>query len=433
MTDSGNTPKAVGLSRVVCLEDDELNPAFAAHRELAETLLGWFETNKRNLPWRLTYAPYEVWISEVMLQQTQMERAAAYFERWMERFPTLRSLAEAGEDDVLKAWEGLGYYSRAKNLLKAARIVMRNHGGELPDNKAALLALPGVGEYTAGAVLSIAHNRPVAAVDANVERVFARLFDVGAPVKSIVAAAFIRRMADALIPEGRARDFNQALMELGALVCSKKPRCPECPVFRFCQARHLGITGERPVPGRKTNYSALEIVTGVLVHNGRYFLQKRLDSGVWPGLWEFPGGRLEAGETPEQAVVREFAEETEFPVKVAEHLGLVRHAYTRYKIAMHCFVCVLDGPAPSEQAAPGDACLHRAQMFTVPETQEHDNIIDNTGNEADRGRFPVPRLHAATRYLWVRPGELERFSLPAAHRKLADIWLCASENAPGAV
>lgn len=360
------------------------------HAPLGQALLDWFARAQRPLPWRAAYEPYQILVSEFMLQQTQADRAAVYFERWMKRFPELGDLAKAKPDEVLKAWEGLGYYSRARNLHKAAQIIMREHGGKVPDDMRALRALPGIGEYTAGAVLSIAYNKPAPAVDANVERIFARLFDVGAPVKSIVAAGFIHRMAASLIPEGRARDFNQALMELGALVCGKKPRCEICPISRFCQAHHLGIVAERPIPGKKINYSALEIVTGVLLHKDRIFIQKRLESGVWAGFWEFPGGRVEAGERPEQAIAREFAEETEFTVKVVQYLGLVRHAYTRYKIAMHCFICEWDDNA----AAPAP----------------------------DAWGFPLPTLHAATEYRWIRPEEIGLFTLPAGHRKLADNW-----------
>lgn len=366
------------------------------HRALVNALLSWFALHMRPLPWRKTYTPYEVWISEIMLQQTQMERGVLYFERWMRLFPTLQSVADAHPDALLKAWEGLGYYSRVRNLQKAARIIVERHGGELPLDEQALLALPGVGPYTAGAVLSIAGNLPHAAIDANVERVFARLFDIDVPVKSTIAADFIRHMAESLIPQGRARDFNQALMELGALVCGKKPRCAVCPLEGFCQARRLGIVPERPVPGKKINYSALEIVTGVLIFQGRLFLQKRLDSGVWAGFWEFPGGRLEAGETPEQGVIREFLEETEFQILVNAPLGLVRHAYTRYKIVMHCFLC------------------------TFPPGQNRETGADG---------FPRPHLHAATRYRWVLPEELDAFTLPAGHRKLVDAHFTTLQTA----
>lgn len=358
-------------------------PLLPAHQALVDALLDWFERNKRDLPWRKRYTPYEVWISEIMLQQTQMERGAAYFERWMERFPTLHSVAAASEDEVLKAWEGLGYYARARNLHACAKELAARHGGKLPADRQALLALPGIGSYTAGAVLSIAYNLPEVAVDANVERVFARLFDVDTPVKSPAAGNFIRHMAERLLPPGRAREFNQALMELGALVCGKKPRCEECPAAFVCMAKRLGIVAERPVPGRRIGCTALEIVSGILVHSGRVYLQRRLETGVWAGLWELPGGRLEQGETPAQGIMREFEEETEFRTRVTASLGLVRHAYTRYRIAMHCFLLEVEG-------------------------NEHSPDM------------PAPVLHAASDYRWAAPDELEQYAMPAAHRKLVD-------------
>ena len=377
------------------LREDEPRGVPPEHAALVEALLDWFGRNMRLLPWRGEYSPYQVWVSEVMLQQTQMERAVAYFERWMRRFPDVRSVAEADPDDVLKLWEGLGYYSRVRSLHKAAREIMLRHGGDVPLDHDSLRALPGIGEYTAGAILSIAGNESVPAVDANVERVFARLFDIDAPVKSPIAADYIRHIAAALIPPGQARLFNQALMELGALVCGRNPRCGDCPLARFCQAKRLNIVADRPVPGKKYGYTALEIISGVLMHEDRVFIQKRLDSGVWAGLWEFPGGRLEPGEEPDRGIVREFFEETEFSVAVRTYLGVVRHAYTRYRIAMHCFVCAF-----------------------VPALAKGDGP-------------PEPVLHAATDYRWVHPAELERYTLPAGHRKLLDAWLPDLLNATG--
>jgi A/G-specific adenine glycosylase len=360
-------------------------------------LLEWFQRNKRPLPWREQYTPYEVWVSEVMLQQTQMERGADYFRRWMRRFPDIASVAAASPEAVLKAWEGLGYYSRVRNLHKAAGIIMEKYHGQLPDSHAALIALPGIGEYTAGAILSIAFNQPVPAVDANVERVFARLFDLDQPVKSVISSDFIHHMAAALIPPGQARECNQALMELGALVCSRKARCELCPVAEFCQARHLGIQNERPVPGKRVGGTTLQIVSGVLVCKGKLFMQKRLDTGVWAGFWEFPGGRMEPGETPEEGIAREFFEETEFRVTARRYLGPLRHAYTRYRILMHCFVCAFAEPA---EGLPPPAL----------------------GPDG----FPAPTLHAATAYRWLAPDEVaedEGLTLPAGHRKLVDAWL----------
>lgn len=209
---------------------------------LGSSLLIWFAARRRDLPWRRTYDPYHVLVSEVMLQQTQMERAVAYFERWIERFPDLESLARASEDEVLRLWEGLGYYNRARSLLAAARDLVRLHGGMIPAEGEALRSLPGIGPYTAGAVLSVAFNRPEPAVDANVERVLARLVNLELPPSDARAKAFLRDTARSLIPPGRARDFNQALMELGALVClPRAPRCGQCPWQEACVARGLGL------------------------------------------------------------------------------------------------------------------------------------------------------------------------------------------------
>lgn len=323
--------------------------------ELQQALLAWFAANARPLPWRRQYTPYEVWISEIMLQQTQMERGVSYFLRWMERFPDLPALAAASEEEVLHAWEGLGYYSRARNLLAAARLVMREHGGIFPSGPDAIRALPGIGPYTAAAIASIAFNLPVACIDANVERVIARVFDVDSPVKSGPAAARIAELARRLLPAGEARRHNQAMMELGALVCGKKPRCGQCPLARFCTALHLGIVHERPVPGKKAEITPIEVVTGVLSSHGRIFVQKRLPQGAWGGLWEFPGGRVEPGETPEQAVVREFAEETGLAVRVTAPLGVIRHGYTTYRVRLHCFALepVADAPPP----LPATSCV----------------------------------------------------------------------------
>lgn len=342
-------------------------------------LLDWFAANARPLPWRARYEPYAVWISEVMLQQTQMERGVAYFLRWMERFPDVRALAEASEEEILKQWEGLGYYNRARNLRKAALRVVEEWGGSLPRSLDALRALPGVGDYTAAAIASIAYNEDVPVVDANVERVLARVFDLDSPVKESPARERVRELAAGLLPPGRSRDFNQALMELGALVCAKKPRCERCPLAEQCESRRLEITDERPVPGKSKDIVTLNVVTGVLVRQGRVFIQKRLPQGAWPGLWEFPGGRIEPGETPEQALVRELREELDFRVAPAGLIEVIKHGYTRYRVTLHCFFCL--------------------QTADVPD----------------------PKLSAATDFRWAAPEELDAYAFPAGHRKLIDL------------
>lgn len=348
----------------------------------SQNLLRWFDTFKRALPWRATYSPYAVWISEVMLQQTQMERGVAYFERWMRRFPDIESVARASEDEIMKAWEGLGYYSRARNLHAAAAMIVREMGGVFPSDPERIRTLPGIGEYSAGAIASVAFNLPVPAVDANVERIFSRLCDIDTPLKSANAKRFIRDKVMELMPEGKARLFNQALMEFGALVCSKKPDCTRCPVPEFCEAKRLGVQNERPAPGKKAEYSTLDVVTGLLCRDGKIFIQKRPEFGVWAGLWEFPGGCMEPGETPEEALYREFMEETELAVSITGKIGVVRHSYTTCRVTLHGFFCTASG--------------------------------------LDSGTASMT-LHAASKGKWVSPLELQDFAFPAGSRKLLDL------------
>ncbi len=344
---------------------------------LQTALLNWFQAEQRSLPWRQNYLPYEIWISEIMLQQTQMDRVCLYFARWMEHFPTVAVLATASEDAVLKCWEGLGYYSRARNIRKTAQILMEIHEGEIPQKPKELLQLPGIGPYTAGAISSIAYNCDVPVVDANIERIFARLFNIDFVPGSPEAKRLNWQKAEEILPQGHARDFNQGLMELGALICRpRNPDCTICPVADRCLALRYDLIRERPVPKKSTQIIPIEMATGLLIHNGKTFIQQRLADDVWGSLWEFPGGRMEQGETPEQTVIREFMEETEFAVRVKEKITTTVHHYTRYKVTLHCFLVSL------------------AQQETDP------------------------ILHAAQEFHWLPFEELHHFAFPAGHRKL---------------
>ncbi len=270
---------------------------------LRSALLSHFDEHCRDLPWRRTADPYAVWVSEVMLQQTRVDAVVPYYERWLARFPTVEALCAAELGDVLKTWEGLGYYARARNLHAAARVVRERHGGDLPSDPAELRRLPGIGEYTAGAIASIAFGMPAPAVDGNVRRVLARLYDLEEPT-----AGQLRRLASALVPEDRPGDFNQALMELGATVCTpRSPRCDACPLASHCRARALGVQEERPRAAMKKPLPDRVIATAVVDDGaGRFLVVRRPPDGLLGGLWEFPGAEPE--DEPVAATARRVAE-----------------------------------------------------------------------------------------------------------------------------
>jgi A/G-specific adenine glycosylase len=252
-------------------------------------LLAWYDANKRPLPWRNSTDPYAIWLSEVILQQTRVDQGTAYWHRFMERYPSVLELAAAPEDEVLKLWQGLGYYSRARNLLMAARSVAQEHGGRFPADLAALKALKGVGDYTAAAIGSIAFGLMTPVVDGNVYRLLARYFDVATPIDSTAGKREFLELATRLLAKDRPGDHNQAMMELGAMVCTpKQPDCPACPLATDCLARKRGTIAERPVKVGKTavrerhfNYLHLEAP-------GHLYLRKREGPGIWQGLHEPP-------------------------------------------------------------------------------------------------------------------------------------------------
>jgi len=259
---------------------------------LHEALLGHYDRGRRDLPWRGETDPYRVWVSEVMLQQTRVDTVIPYYRRWIELFPDVGSLATASRDDVLRAWQGLGYYRRAAQLHEGARVVRERHDGALPGDYDALRALPGVGEYTAGAVGSIAFGRPVPAVDGNARRVLARLFDRPTPT-----AGWLRETATRLVHPERPGDWNQALMELGATVCTPRgPRCDACPLSGWCAAHRAGTEEERPTPVPRGPVASATIATAVVVDEaGRALLVRRPSGGLLGGMWSFPEARLEGG------------------------------------------------------------------------------------------------------------------------------------------
>jgi len=307
-------------------------------KQIQTSLLDWFKHNQRPLPWREYYEPYHVWVSEIMLQQTQVKTALPYFDRWIKTLPTIKAVAEAPEDQILKLWEGLGYYSRARNLQKAAKHIVKNHGGEFPSDHEAILALPGVGRYTAGAICSIAFNQEQPLVDGNVIRVLSRLFFYTKNTRLPAAEKQMWAWAKEILPQGQARYFNQAMMELGALVCSpKSPDCEVCPLNKVCKAREKARVDDIPDRGPKKELKRMKVAVGVIKKAGKVFIQKRPAKGLMAGLWEFPGGKVEKGETNQQALKREVAEEVGIQIKNIKLLKNIKHAYTSFKIDLHCY------------------------------------------------------------------------------------------------
>jgi A/G-specific adenine glycosylase len=313
---------------------------------LAERLLDWFAHHARDLPWRRGRTPYRVWVAEVMLQQTRVETVVSYYERFLVRFPSVQALASAPLEQVLKVWEGLGYYARARNLYAAARQIVTLHNGQLPDTFEGLLTLPGVGRYIAGAVASITFGRDVPAVDGNVRRVLCRVFEIREDVMRSAVQASLEALAASLLPVGQAGAFNEALMELGATVCTpRSPHCDRCPLRDLCQAHAKGEPESLPVKHPRKPIPHYQVAAAVTIRDdGRVLMAQRNADDMLGGLWEFPGGKREDGETLPECLVREMREELDVGIEVGELLTIVRHAYTHFRITLHAFPCrLVDG------------------------------------------------------------------------------------------
>ena len=308
-------------------------------RKFQRRLLAWYGSNRRLLPWRESPTPYRVWVSEVMLQQTQAATVLPFYHRFLQRYPDVRSLAAASEADVLARWAGLGYYNRARNLRRAAVMVMEKFGGEIPNARDQLLTLPGVGRYIAGALLSIAFSRPEAVVDGNVRRVISRLHCL----KGVVPESFFWRQAQAWVPQDRPADFNQAVMELGAIICApSSPDCPRCPVAVLCGARARGLQGEIPRARIGRTTERVRLVVLVLVRGGRVLLTRKREATYIPGEWGLPLRALGTRASPGR-VARELAMEFCEELPPLERLPTVQHGITHHRITAHVRKAVLSG------------------------------------------------------------------------------------------
>lgn len=315
---------------------------------LASRILKWYARHARELPWRNHPQPYAVWISEIMLQQTRVETVVPYFERWIEHFPNIQSLAGADLQDVLNVWEGLGYYSRARNLQQAARIIVEKHHGELPQTLTELRELPGIGRYTAGAIASMAFDQDEAALDGNIRRVLSRVFNVKAVHRSSEADQQLWALAEAHLPKGLAGEYNQALMDLGALICTpRNPDCSNCPLSDICEANKLHLQEERPVRKPKITIPHYTVTAAILRKGNHVLIAQRPEKGLLAGLWEFPGGKVQGNETLSEALQREIREELAISIQVGQSLGVYSHAYTHFRITLHAFECLIkNGNSP---------------------------------------------------------------------------------------
>jgi A/G-specific adenine glycosylase len=346
-------------------------------KEFQEELLYWFERNMRDLPWRKDKDPYRVWVSEIMLQQTRVDTVIPYFNRFMETFPSLQALAEAPEEEVLKRWEGLGYYSRARNLQSAVKEVHLKYGGKVPDDPKEISSLKGVGPYTAGAILSIAYGKREPAVDGNVMRVFSRIFAIHEDIQKVKTRNLFEGLVRELIPEGAASYFNQGIMELGALICSpRSPDCASCPVQEFCQGFKEGIQETLPNKTKKKKPRYLTMVAGVLIEDDYVLIRQRNAEGLLARLYEFPNIEWKEG-TPEE--------------------GISTHYYTEYEVETETAV-TLQGVQHTFSHLIWDISVY--QMKTV-------------GKKIDLRSLNLP-----SNTLWVKVSDLDQYAFPVSHQKI---------------
>lgn len=353
-------------------------PGFTAFQD---ALLSWYDEHRRDLPWRRERDPYRIWVSEVMLQQTRVETVIPYYERFIARFPDAEALAAASEEDVLSHWAGLGYYRRARYLHAGVREVVSRYGGTVPSDLAEVASLPGVGPYTAGAIVSIAYDEPVPAVDGNVMRVLSRLHQLRDDVRQPASRRRFEAVAAELVPQQRAGDFNQALMELGALVCVPgRPRCGQCPVVQFCAAHAAGEQNELPIRSRSPRPQEQELACAIVEQAGRVLVERRPSEGLLAAMWQFPTVELGPGEQAAAAVVAHVEAVYGWPVVAGPEAVRHTHVFTHRRWLLEGIGCRLQPGTESELASDGGEAR------------------------------------------WVTPAELEQLPVAGPHRRIWQLW-----------
>ena len=310
-----------------------------AHR-IQGDLLRWFEKNGRDLPWRKTRDPYAIWVSEIVLQQTRVPTAIPYYKRFLENFPTVRHLAKADLSSVLKIWEGLGYYTRARNLHRAAQFILNRFGGRVPDNPEDLLSLPGIGRYTAGAILSIAHNKDAPILDGNVKRVLSRIFAVSGDPRQTETESLLWSLSESLVPTGHASAFNQGLMDLGSTICTPRdPRCPECPLGSLCKGKASGNPEQYPSKMTRKAIPHIVAVAALIRKGGRVLLRQRPPRGLLGGLWEFPNWKTEGQNDLKRALKSCLKKERDLVAEVGKIAGTFHQTFSHFKLTLHVYPC----------------------------------------------------------------------------------------------
>ena len=345
-------------------------------RTFAAKLLAWYDEATTEMPWRGQRDPYRIWLSEVMLQQTRIAAAEGYYHRFLNRFPTIETLAEASLDEVLKLWEGLGYYARARNLHRLAQLVVAEHGGKFPATAETLQTLPGIGRYTAAAIASIAFGEAVAVLDGNVIRVLTRLIDSPEEISQPKVVEQLWTLANDLLPKKRPGDYNQALMDLGRMVCTpRRPDCPHCPVSEFCLAATRGTQELRPVKKPKAPLPEVRAAAAVIRDEaGRLLLMQRPEEGLLGGLWMLPGGSCEPDESYANCLQRSLAQTLGIKVRVGTEMAAATQTLTHFRLRLRAFACELVAGTPTDK----------------------------------------------TRWAWVASAELSNYSLGKADREIVD-------------
>lgn len=350
---------------------------------MKQELLAWFDVHRRDLPWRRDRTPYRVWVAEIMLQQTRVETVIPYYERWMRHFPDVQTLACASEQEVLKEWEGLGYYSRARALHRAAKQIEAEFHGELPRDTALLKALPGIGPYSAGAISSIAWGKASPALDGNIRRILTRCYDIAEPIHTLRTEKLLWQLAAQVLDQDRPGDFNEALMDLGSSVClPAAPHCELCPIREDCLACARGTQNRRPVQTPALPIPHYEVTAAVIQdqQSRKFLLARRPANGLLGNLWEYPGGKQEPGETLEQCLAREIREELEVEISLDAPFGVYRHAYTHFKVTLHAYRCHILSGVPRPVASSALVWAAAGELSAYPMGKIDRRISENLVN-----------------------------------------------------